>query len=212
MERLDEKTYMRLALDMAKKTRGQTGINPVVGCVIVREGRIVGMGAHLRRGSHHAEIHALNMAGEEAKGSTVYVTLEPCSHYGKTPPCADRLIAAGVQKVVVAAEDPNPRVAGNGIRKLREGGIEVETGLLREEAEKLNEMFNKYIVTGLPFVTLKTASTLDGKIASRTGDSRWVTGEAAREYVHVLRHRHQAIMVGVETVLRDDPRLTAGFP
>jgi diaminohydroxyphosphoribosylaminopyrimidine deaminase/5-amino-6-(5-phosphoribosylamino)uracil reductase len=209
---LNDEAYMRLALQMAEGAKGQTGINPVVGCVLVKDGRILGMGAHLKRGEAHAEIHALQMAGEEAKASTAYVTLEPCSHYGKTPPCSDRLIAAGVKRVVVAAVDPNPQVAGRGIAKLRSHGIEVEVGLLREEAALLNEIFNKYIVTRMPFVTLKTASTLDGRIASRSGDSRWVTGEASRAYVHTLRHRHQGILVGVDTVLADDPQLDARLP
>jgi diaminohydroxyphosphoribosylaminopyrimidine deaminase/5-amino-6-(5-phosphoribosylamino)uracil reductase len=208
IEPIDDSFYMRLALDMAGKMTGQTGINPVVGCVVVKEGRIVGIGSHLKRGSGHAEVHALNMAGEEAEGSTVYVTLEPCSHYGKTPPCTGRIIAAKAARVVVAAVDPNPAVSGSGIAKLRAHGIEVVTGVLEEESLQMNEAFNKYITSGLPFVTAKTASTLDGKIASKTGDSRWVTGAAAREAVHALRHRHAGIMVGAGTVLADDPSLT----
>lgn len=208
MERLDDEYYMRLALQMAEKTAGQTGINPMVGCVIVKNGRIVGLGAHLQRGSHHAEIHALQMAGAEAEGSTVYVTLEPCSHYGRTPPCSDRLIEEKVSRVVVACADPNPKVSGEGIARLRTNGIDVQVGLLEEQARELNEAFNKYIVGRNPFVTLKAASTLDGKIASRTGDSKWISGEASRAYVHLLRHRHQAIMVGVDTVIADDPQLT----
>ncbi len=208
MEMLNDETYMRIALQMAQGAQGQTGINPVVGCVIVKEGRIVGMGAHLKRGTPHAEIHALQMAGEEAEGSTVYVTLEPCSHYGRTPPCSDRLIREKVKRVVVAAVDPNPAVAGSGIARLREHGIEVDAGLLADESARMNEMFNKYIVTRMPFVTLKTASTLDGKIASRTGDSKWISGESSRAYVHTLRHKHQAIMAGADTVIADDPQLT----
>lgn len=208
IEPLDDAFYMRLALDAAAAARGQTGMNPVVGCVVVREGRIVGIGAHLKRGEGHAEVHALAMAGAEAEGATVYVTLEPCSHYGKTPPCCDRIIAAKAQRVVVACMDPNPAVAGKGIAKLRAAGIAVETGVLEEQARKLNEAFFKHITTGLPFVTLKAASTLDGKIAASGGDSRWITGAVAREAVHTLRHRHQAIMVGSGTVLADDPQLT----
>ena len=208
MERLDDETYMRLALQMAAATAGQTGINPVVGCVVVREGRIVGMGAHLRRGEPHAEVHALDMAGAQAEGATVYVTLEPCSHYGRTPPCCERLIAAKVARVVIASIDPNPRVAGSGVARLREAGIDVQVGLLEAEERALNEAYRKYITTRMPFVTLKAALSLDGRIATRTGDSRWVTGPAAREAVHVLRHRHQAIMVGSATVLADDPALT----
>jgi diaminohydroxyphosphoribosylaminopyrimidine deaminase / 5-amino-6-(5-phosphoribosylamino)uracil reductase len=204
--------YMRLALQLAEATLGQTGINPSVGCVIVKHGRIIGMGAHLQRGSHHAEIHALQMAGDEAKGSTVYVTLEPCSHYGRTPPCAERLISEKVARVVVAALDPNPQVSGRGVEMLRSSGIEVDVGLLAAESAQMNEMFNKYITTRLPFVTLKTASTLDGRIAAASGDSKWITGEQARGYVHVLRARHRAIMVGVDTVIADDPSLTARLP
>lgn len=209
---LSDEFYMNMALELAQGALGQTGVNPVVGCVIVKDGRVVGLGAHLRQGEAHAEIHALQMAGHEAKGSTVYVTLEPCSHFGRTPPCADRLIDEGVARVVVATLDPNPAVAGRGANRLREAGIRVEIGCLADRARLLNEVFNKYIVTRMPFVALKTASTLDGKIASRTGDSKWITGEASRAYVHTLRHRYQAIMVGVGTVIADDPMLTARLP
>ncbi|NDI34301.1 bifunctional diaminohydroxyphosphoribosylaminopyrimidine deaminase/5-amino-6-(5-phosphoribosylamino)uracil reductase RibD [Chengkuizengella sediminis] len=208
MNQLNDETYMKLALQMAETTKGQTELNPVVGCVIVKEGRVIGMGAHLKMGTAHAEVQALNMAGEEAENSTAYVTLEPCSHYGKTPPCAERLIQEKVKRVVVACTDPNPHVAGRGIQKLRNAGIEVDVGLLEQEAIQLNEIFNKYIINKMPFVTLKTASTLDGKIASKTGDSKWITNESSREFVHTLRHQHQAIMVGVETVIADDPSLT----
>ncbi len=208
MNLLNDEFYMSLALDMAERAQGQTEINPVVGCVVVNDGRVVGMGAHLKRGTGHAEVHALNMAGAEAKGATAYVTLEPCSHFGKTPPCSDRLIAEGVKRVVVAAVDPNPQVAGTGIERLRSHGIEVVTGVLAKRSERLNETFNKYITTRMPFVTLKTASTLDGRLASRTGDSKWISNSAARERVHAMRHRHAAIMVGIGTVLADDPELT----
>ncbi len=208
MEILNDEYYMRLALNLADGASGQTGVNPVVGCVVVKEGRIVGLGAHLKRGEGHAEVHALNMAGEQASGATAYVTLEPCSHYGQTPPCCERLIKEGVSRVVVAAVDPNPLVAGQGLARLREAGIEVLTGVLEAEAAVQNEAFNKFIRTGLPFVTLKTAMSLDGRIATRTGHSRWITGAAAREAVHTLRHRHSGIMVGVQTVLADDPELT----
>jgi len=212
IERLDDEYYMRLALELAAKARGQTGVNPVVGCVIVKDGRIVGLGSHLKRGEAHAEIHALNMAGGEARGATVYVTLEPCSHHGRTPPCADRLIAAGVARVVAAATDPNPKVSGSGLAKLREAGIETISGVLEAESRKLNEAFEKYIRTGLPFVTLKAGATMDGRLAAGSGDSKWVTGEASREAVHMLRHRHDAIMIGAGTALRDDPSLTTRPP
>ncbi|PZD93478.1 bifunctional diaminohydroxyphosphoribosylaminopyrimidine deaminase/5-amino-6-(5-phosphoribosylamino)uracil reductase RibD [Paenibacillus sambharensis] len=212
IEQMNDEFYMRLALDMASRASGQTGINPVVGCVVVKEGRIVGLGTHLQRGGGHAEVHALNMAAGEAAGSTVYVTLEPCSHYGKTPPCADRVIASQASRVVVAALDPNPAVSGRGIAKLRDAGIEVTAGVLAEESRRLNEAFEKYIVTRMPFVTLKTASTLDGKIAARGGDSKWITGEQARMAVHTLRHQHQAIMIGAGTAAADNPSLTTRLP
>ncbi|XEC97662.1 bifunctional diaminohydroxyphosphoribosylaminopyrimidine deaminase/5-amino-6-(5-phosphoribosylamino)uracil reductase RibD [Paenibacillus tarimensis] len=208
MDIINDEYYMRLALDLAARARGQTGINPVVGCVVVKAGRIIGVGSHLKRGEEHAEVHALRMAGDEARGSTVYVTLEPCSHTGKTPPCCERIIESKAAKVVVAMMDPNPKVAGRGIGRLREQGIDVKTGVLEEEARKLNEPFVKYITTGMPFVTLKTASTLDGKIAAKSGDSQWVTGPKARERVHTLRHLHHGIMVGAGTALTDDPQLT----
>lgn len=212
MELINDETYMRLALQMAASALGQTGVNPVVGCVLVKDGRIVGMGAHLKRGEAHAEIHALRMAGAEAAGATAYVTLEPCSHHGLTPPCSDRLIAERVARVVVASTDPNPQVAGQGIARLREHGVQVDVGVLQEEALALNEAFFKFIRERIPFVTLKTACTLDGKIASRTGDSKWITNEASRAHVHALRHRNQGIMVGVGTVIADDPQLTARLP
>jgi diaminohydroxyphosphoribosylaminopyrimidine deaminase / 5-amino-6-(5-phosphoribosylamino)uracil reductase len=208
VQNLNDEFYMKLALDLARSAVGQTGINPAVGCVIVKDGRILGMGAHLKRGEAHAEIHALNMAGSEAEGSTVYVTLEPCSHHGRTPPCSERLVREKVGRVVAACMDPNPLVAGTGINRIRSAGIQVDTGCLEQDAKDLNEVFNHYIVTRMPFVTLKTASTLDGKIASRTGDSKWISGNASRAYVHTLRHRNQAIMVGVDTIIADDPSLT----
>ncbi|KOR88694.1 bifunctional diaminohydroxyphosphoribosylaminopyrimidine deaminase/5-amino-6-(5-phosphoribosylamino)uracil reductase RibD [Paenibacillus solani] len=208
MDIVNDEFYMTLALDLAERAQGQTGTNPVVGCVIVKDGALAGVGTHLERGTPHAEVHALNMAGQKAAGSTVYVTLEPCSHYGATPPCSERLIAERVKRVVVACEDPNPLVAGTGIQMLRAAGIQVETGILRDRALRLNEAFIKYITSGHPFVTLKTASTLDGKIASKTGDSKWISNEESRELVHTLRHRHQGIMVGVSTVIADNPSLT----
>ncbi|WP_019420074.1 bifunctional diaminohydroxyphosphoribosylaminopyrimidine deaminase/5-amino-6-(5-phosphoribosylamino)uracil reductase RibD [Paenibacillus sp. OSY-SE] len=205
---INDEFYMQLALDMAERAVGQTEINPAVGCVIVREGRVVGLGAHLKRGEGHAEVHALHMAGDSALGATAYVTLEPCSHYGKTPPCSLRLVESGVCRVVVACQDPNPAVAGNGISLLRANGIEVTVGVLEERGRELIEMFAKYITTRLPYVTLKTASTLDGKIATSAGDSKWISNAEARERVHAMRHRHQAIMVGSGTVLADNPSLT----
>ncbi len=205
---INDQHYMRLALQLAEAANGQTDINPIVGCVVVKNGSIVGTGAHLRRGGPHAEVHALNMAGQDAEGSTVYVTLEPCSHHGKTPPCADRLIEEKVIRVVVATIDPNPEVAGAGVAKLREHGIEVVVGVMEREARALNLIFEKYMLTRIPYVTMKTACSLDGKIASRSGDSKWISNDASRQLVHAMRHQHQAIMVGIETVLADNPSLS----
>jgi len=204
--------YMRLALENARAAKGQTAPNPLVGSVIVNEGRIVGIGAHLKPGEPHAEIHALRMAGEHAKGGTIYVTLEPCSHHGRTGPCAEAVVKAGLSRVVVAAPDPNPLVAGRGIKILRDAGIEVIEGVLREESERLNEVFNRYIVSKRPFVTVKSATTLDGKIATRTNSSRWITSAEAREDVHKLRHESGAILVGVQTILHDDSQLNTRLP
>jgi diaminohydroxyphosphoribosylaminopyrimidine deaminase/5-amino-6-(5-phosphoribosylamino)uracil reductase len=203
-----DEMYMRLAIQLAQATLGQTGMNPSVGCVVVKDGRIIGTGAHLKMGSAHAEVNALDMAGSAAEGSTVYITLEPCSYFGRTPPCSHRLVHEKVSRVVVACQDPNPKVAGTGINHLRNHGIDVEVGLLKEEAESLNEMFNYFILRRKPFVTVKTATTLDGRIASRHGDSKWISNPSSREIGHSLRHKHHAIMVGVGTVLADDPSLT----
>ncbi|WP_047152719.1 bifunctional diaminohydroxyphosphoribosylaminopyrimidine deaminase/5-amino-6-(5-phosphoribosylamino)uracil reductase RibD [Aneurinibacillus tyrosinisolvens] len=205
---MDHKHYMQLALQLAEAARGQTSPNPMVGCVIVKDGAIVGLGNHLKAGEPHAEVHALRMAGEKAAGATAYVTLEPCSHYGRTPPCAEALIKSGVQCVVIAMLDPNPLVAGRGAAMLEEAGIEVIAGVCSTEAQRLNEVFVKFISTQRPFVTVKTATTLDGKVATISGSSRWITGEQAREEVHRLRHQHDAILVGVNTVLADNPQLT----
>ncbi|WP_298829541.1 bifunctional diaminohydroxyphosphoribosylaminopyrimidine deaminase/5-amino-6-(5-phosphoribosylamino)uracil reductase RibD [uncultured Planococcus sp.] len=204
--------YMDLALSNAKSLKGQTDPNPLVGSVIVNDNRIVGIGTHLRAGEPHAEVHALRMAGELSRGATIYVTLEPCSHVGRTGPCAQALIDAGIKKVIVATLDPNPIVAGNGVRMLEEAGIEVIVGVREEESRKMNEVFNKFIVEKIPFVTLKAASTLDGKIATHTLDSKWITSEEARLDVHLLRSQHMAILVGVGTVIADDPELTARIP
>lgn len=205
---MNDTDYMKMALDLARSTLGQTSPNPVVGAVLVKNNQIVGMGAHLKAGEAHAEVHAIQMAGEKAKGATLYVTLEPCSHFGKTPPCSNLVISTGIKKVYVATTDPNPQVAGTGIDRMRKAGIEVEVGLLEKEARELNKIFFYNIQTHLPFVTLKSAASLDGKTATRTGESKWITGEAARADVHQLRHEHDAILVGVNTILKDDPSLT----
>lgn len=203
---------MRLALALARRGEGKTSPNPAVGCVIVRNGAIVGRGWHKKAGTPHAEVHALDQAGELAAGADVYVTLEPCAHFGKTPPCARALIAAGVARVYVAMVDPNPLVAGAGIEMLRQAGVEVEIGLLEEPCRALNRPFVKWIRTGLPYVILKSALTMDGKSATASGDSRWVTSDPARREVHRLRGKMDAIMVGVGTVLKDDPLLTCRLP
>jgi len=208
---LDEQ-YMRLALDLAKKGKGWTAPNPLVGAVIVKDGRIIGQGYHEKYGQAHAEVNAIASAKEDVTGATLYVTLEPCSHFGKTPPCSDLVIDKKIKRVVVATLDPNPLVAGKGIERLRNNGIEVVTGLMEEESQQLNEVFIKYIVTKEPFVVMKNAMSLDGKIATVTGESQWISGETARKQVHVLRHELSGIMVGIETVIKDDPQLTARIP
>lgn len=199
--------YMHKALNLAARARGRTSPNPLVGAVVVKDGAIVGQGFHQKAGTPHAEVHALQQAGELAKGATLYVTLEPCSHQGLTPPCAQAVIAAGIKRCVVATEDPNPLVNGHGLAGMKEAGIEIVTGVLRSRAERQNEVFLKYMESGLPFVILKTAMTLDGKIASSGGDSKWITSEPARQWVHRLRDQVDGIMVGIGTVLADDPLL-----
>ena len=208
---LDE-SYMKEALRLAEHARGRTAPNPLVGAVIVRDGIIIASGWHRAAGEPHAEIHALRMAGELARSATLYVTLEPCAHHGRTGPCAEAVIAAGIARVVVALRDPNPLVAGRGIALLEAAGIEVVTDILAEEARRQNEVFLKWITTKRPFVTLKMAMTLDGKIASHVGVSQWITGEDARARVHEYRDVNDAILVGIGTVLADDPSLTTRLP
>lgn len=209
---MNDKYYMRFALNLASNVSGQTSPNPPVGAVVVKNGEILGFGAHLKAGEAHAEVHALQMAGDKAKGATIYVTLEPCSHYGKTPPCADLIIEKGIKRAVVAVVDPNRKVAGRGINKLRNAGIDVEIGILQSEAEQINDVFFHYTKTKTPYVTVKSAVSLDGKTATATGDSKWITGEEARMDVHQYRHMHDAILVGVNTVIADNPSLTARLP
>jgi len=199
---------MRRALELAERGAGWTNPNPMVGAVIVKEGRIIGEGWHRLYGSDHAEVDAFRNATEDVRGADMYVTLEPCSHYGKTPPCAKAIIEKGIKRVFIGLTDPNPLVSGRGIGMLRDSGIHVESGFLEEEGRKLNEVFLKYITTGIPFCVMKTAMTLDGKIATATGDSKWITGELSRKHVHELRHRLSGIMVGIGTLLADDPMLT----
>ena len=204
--------YMRQALELASGGTGYVSPNPLVGCVIVNHGQVVGRGYHQRFGGPHAEVHALQDAGARARGAVLYVTLEPCCHTGKTPPCVEAVLQAGIGRVVMALRDPNPRVAGGGLARLQAAGVPVTLGVCEAEARQLNEAFLKYITTQRPFVTLKCAITLDGKIATCTGASRWITGEAARHEVHRLRHAVDAIMVGIGTVLQDDPLLTTRLP
>ena len=209
--RMEEK-WMRRAIELAKQGAGFVSPNPLVGAVIVRDGVVLGEGYHQRYGGPHAEVNAVGSADCDLTGATVYVTLEPCSHHGKTPPCADLLIEKRVGRVVIGSDDPNPLVAGKGAEKLRAAGIRVETGFLKEECDALNPVFFHYITRSTPYVVLKTAMSLDGKIATRTGESQWITGEAARQDVQRLRHRLSGIMVGINTVLQDDPQLTCRLP
>ncbi|MFH1784120.1 MAG: bifunctional diaminohydroxyphosphoribosylaminopyrimidine deaminase/5-amino-6-(5-phosphoribosylamino)uracil reductase RibD [bacterium] len=201
--------YMNMALELAAMGRGMVSPNPMVGCVIVKNGDISGRGFHRCCGKEHAEIHALRQAGRKARGATMFVTLEPCSHHGKTPPCTEEIIKAGIKQVVIAMRDPNPKVNGSGIKKLKSRGIRIQVGEMRDEARLLNESYIKYIKSAMPFVTVKAAMTLDGKIATRSGDSKWITNELSRKYVHELRSSSDAVLVGINTVLRDDPELTA---
>jgi diaminohydroxyphosphoribosylaminopyrimidine deaminase/5-amino-6-(5-phosphoribosylamino)uracil reductase len=206
--RADDERFMRIALELAHKGEGEVNPNPLVGAVVVRNGEIVGQGYHHSFGGPHAEVFALDEAGDAARGSALYVTLEPCSHHGKTPPCTERIIAAKIARVIIACRDPNPLVNGHGIERIRAAGIEVTEGVLEEEARRANEIFFKFITTGRPFVQLKLAESLDGKIATRTGDAKWISGADSRTEVHRLRRRFAAVLVGVGTVLADDPRLT----
>ena len=204
---MTDEYYMRRAIALAQKGEGQVSPNPLVGAVIVKDGKIIGEGYHEHYGQPHAERNALANCIQSPEGATIYVTLEPCCHHGKQPPCTDALLAAGIRRVVIGSKDPNPLVHGKGIRILREHGVEVTEQVLQDECDEMNEVFFHYIQTKLPFVILKYAMTLDGKIATYTGASRWVTGEAARAHVHRMRNRYHAIMVGVGTVLADDPML-----
>jgi len=200
--------YMKRALELAALARGHTSPNPMVGAVLVKDGQVLGEGFHRRAGEPHAEVHALRQAGEAARGATLYVNLEPCAHYGRTPPCTRELIAAGIARVHMAMLDPNPLVSGRGKAEMEAAGITTAVGEHEEEARALNEVFAKYITTGYPFVIAKFAMSLDGKIATSAGESRWITGEEARRYVHGLRDTVDAVMVGVNTVIADDPLLT----
>ncbi len=211
-DREDEK-YMKMALDLACLGKGFTNPNPMVGAVIVKDGIVIGKGYHHRCGESHAEVEAFKDAGDaDVSGATMYVTLEPCSHYGRTPPCADKIIEKKIGRVVIGACDPNPLVAGKGIKKLKAAGIDVTTGVLEEESRRLNEIFMKYIVGKEPFVLYKSAMSLDGKIAAASGESQWISCEDSRSEVHQLRKQYMSIMVGSQTVINDDPMLTCRLP
>ena len=202
-----DQTYMKLAIELALRGTGHTSPNPLVGAVIVKNNKIIGQGYHARYGDLHAERAALAACTESPEGATIYVTLEPCCHHGKQPPCTDAILESGIKRVIIGSRDPNPLVSGNGARILREHGVEVIEDFMRQECDAINPIFFHYIQTGRPYVTLKYAMTMDGKIAAKTGESRWITGEKARENVHKDRNRHAAILVGIGTVLADDPLL-----
>ncbi len=206
---MNDSNYMEEAIRLAGRGEGFTSPNPLVGAVVVKDGQVVGRGWHEAAGKPHAEVMAIDDAGPRAEKATLYVTLEPCNHTGRTPPCTEKIIGAGIARVVMAVRDPNPNVTGGGFAFLKDRGVEVVEGVCREKAEKQLEWFFKFVRTKTPFVVLKCAMTLDGRIATRTGDSKWITGEAAREHVHRLRHAADAILVGSGTVKADNPRLTA---
>ncbi|HWI29089.1 MAG TPA: bifunctional diaminohydroxyphosphoribosylaminopyrimidine deaminase/5-amino-6-(5-phosphoribosylamino)uracil reductase RibD [Stellaceae bacterium] len=209
---MDDLGHMKAALALARRGLGSVWPNPAVGCVLVKDGRVVGRGWTQPGGRPHGETEALRRAGEAARGATAYVSLEPCCHWGKTPPCTDALIAAGVARVVLPIEDPDPRVSGQGIARLRDAGIDVAVGLAAAEAEEVNAGFFQRLHSGRPLVTLKLATTLDGQLATSIGESRWITGELARDRAHLLRANHDAVMIGSNTVITDDPLLTCRLP
>ena len=207
-ENINEK-YMRMAIELAKKGAGAVNPNPMVGAVVVKNGKVIGEGYHKFFGGPHAEVYALEDAGKEAEGAEIYVTLEPCSHYGKTPPCAKKIIDMGIKKCFIGSSDPNPKVAGKGVAMLKEAGIEVVENVLKEECDEINQVFFKYIKTKIPYLFVKCGITLDGKIALSNGISKWITNSIAREKVQFYRNKFMGIMVGINTVLTDNPSLTA---
>jgi diaminohydroxyphosphoribosylaminopyrimidine deaminase/5-amino-6-(5-phosphoribosylamino)uracil reductase len=205
-----DEMYMRMAMGLAKLAEGKTSPNPIVGALVVKNGRVVGRGYHKKAGLPHAEVNALRAVGGRAKGATLYVTLEPCDHFGRTPPCTDAILRSGVRRVVIGMVDPNPVNNGRGIRKLRRNGVRTTVGVLEEDAVAMNEPYIKFITKKMPYVTVKLAQSLDGKIATRTGDSKWITSEDSRRYVRGLRRRVDAVMIGVNTLIKDDPALLSG--
>jgi len=208
MTSFDDLYFMKVALLLARRGANWVSPNPMVGAVVVQKGQMVGRGYHRRYGGPHAEVFALEEAGKKANGATLYVTLEPCPHYGKTPPCVDQILQSGIRRVVIGAIDPNPAVCGRGIKRLREKGVEVVVGVLEKDIQKLNEKYFKFMQRGVPFVTLKVAQSLDGDIATASGQSHWITSLTARKKVHHLRSQHDAVLIGVNTVITDDPQLT----
>ncbi|MDY6856999.1 MAG: bifunctional diaminohydroxyphosphoribosylaminopyrimidine deaminase/5-amino-6-(5-phosphoribosylamino)uracil reductase RibD [Thermodesulfobacteriota bacterium] len=205
---MNEEEYMKLAMKLANKARGKTSPNPLVGAVVVKEGSIVGRGFHKKRGEPHAEINALNDASKNAIGGDLYVNLEPCNHYGMTPPCTKAIIESGIKRVLVGIEDPNETVTGGGIQYLKKNRIDVKKWILKKECQRLNEVYIKYITQKRPFVILKSAASLDGKIATRSGDTKWITNEKSRKFLHKLRNEIDGILVGIGTIKADDPSLT----
>lgn len=210
-EKRDE-FWMRRVLHLAERGRGRTSPNPMVGAILIRDGLIVGEGYHQKAGDPHAEILAIQKAGERAKGATLYINLEPCIHHGRTPPCVPAILEAGIRNVIIGMEDPNPSVRGRGIKALKKAGLQVEVGILEMECRRLNESFIKYILNREPFVILKIAATLDGRIATRTGVSQWITCEESRRFVHRLRDQVDGLVVGIGTILKDDPLLSTRIP
>ena len=209
---MNHEIYMKQALALAEKGVGYTSPNPMVGAVVVKNDKIVGKGYHHACGEPHAEVNAINDAGDQAKGATIYVSLEPCNHTGKTPPCTHAILEAGITQVVMAMSDPNPNVAGKGGQFLKDKGVAVISGICEKEAKQLNQAFCKYIQTGKPFVTMKYAATMDGRIATQSGNARWISNEKSRHYVHQMRHANDAILVGIGTVKNDNPSLTTRLP
>ena len=212
MSDLEDRSYMEMAYGLAEKARGWASPNPYVGAVIVKDRKIVGFGYHKKPGTPHAEVIAVQRAGKETVGGTLYLNLEPCIHFGRTPPCVDMLIQSRLRRVVISSADPNPIVHEKGIQNLREAGVDVSVGLLEERNARLNEAYTKYIIQKIPYLTAKVASSLDGKIATKDRVARWISSPATRQYIHQLRGEHDAIMVGINTVLQDDPLLTVRHP
>jgi len=212
MSHAEDIAYLTMAFALAEKGAGRVSPNPMVGCVVVRDGAIIGSGWHAGPGNPHAEIVALDQAGDRGRGASVYITLEPCTHWGRTPPCVDRLLQVKPGRVVIADIDPNPKVNGRGISRLKEAGIPVQAGEMADRHRRLNEAYIKFITTGRPFLILKAALSLDGRMATRTGNSQWISSPSTRDFIHLARGECDAIMVGIGTVLRDDPRLTVRHP